>query len=355
MTMTTTSVQARIVVAGVDTHADTHNVTVLGIRGDWLGNKEFPTTLAGCADLLAFVAGFGVIDKFGIELTGSYGAGLTRYLIGQSVEVIDIDIPHPFTRSRKGKNDRIDSEMAARKVLSGQATTVPKDTTGIIEAIRNLKVARDSAVKSRTIALQNLRDLLVTAPAELRESVSTLKTLKATAKHFATVRPDPTRLADPEQAAKTALKRLAKRIMHLNEEIADADKDMTDLTKQAAPTLLTLDSVGTQHAAQLLITAGGNIGRIRSEAAFARLCGVAPIPVASGKTSRMRLHRGGDRQANKTLYMITINRLGHHKPTRDYVQRRSTEQLSTRDIIRCLKRYIAREAYGALKKDLSWA
>lgn len=152
-----------------------------------------------------------------------------------------------------------------------------------------------------------------------------------------------------------ALRRLGKRILHLDEEIADADNDMTTLTKQAAPTLLTLDSVGTQHAAQLLITAGGNIGRIRSEAAFARLCGVAPIPVASGKTSRMRLHRGGDRQANKALYMITINRLGHHQATRDYVKRRSTQQLSKRDIIRCLKRYIARETYGALKKDLNWA
>lgn len=199
MTTTTAPVQARIVVAGVDTHADTHNVTVLDIQGRWLANQEFPTTSAGYADLLAFVAGFGVIDRLGIELTGSYGAGLTRYLTGHGVEVVDIDIPHPFTRSRKGKNDRIDSEMAARKVLSGQATTVPKDTTGIIEALRNLKVTRDSAVKSRTIALQNLRDLLITAPAELRESVNPLKTLTAKAKHFAAVRPDPTRLADPNK------------------------------------------------------------------------------------------------------------------------------------------------------------
>jgi transposase len=351
MTTTTTATQTRIVIAGVDTHADTHDVTVLGLDGGWLGHQQFPATLSGYRDLLDWVASFGVIDRIGIELTGSYGAGLTRFLIGHGIEVLEIDIPHHHTRARKGKDDRIDSEAAARKVLSGEATTIPKDSSGIVEAIRLLKVARDSAVKSRTIALQNIRDELVTAPAVLRESVSHLKTLQAKAKHFATVRPDPTRLADPTQAAKTALRRLGKRVLFLTEEITDADQEMAALVARVAPTLLSLDRVGTQHAAQLLITAGGNPDRIRSEAAFARLCGVAPVPISSGKTHRMRLHRGGDRQANKTLYMITINRLGGHQPSKDYMERRTREGLSKQDVIRCLKRFIAREVFKALQAD----
>lgn len=353
MTTSTVKTQSQIVVAGVDTHADTHNVTVLGADGRWLGNDEFDTTQTGYRSLLDWVAGFGVIDRFGIELTGSYGAGLTRFLLSQGVEVIEVDIPHPNTRAKKGKDDRIDSEAAARKVLSGEATTIPKDTTGIVEAIRQLKIARDSAVKSRTIALQNIRDLLVTGPADLRESVTGLS-LKAKAKHFATCRPDPARLNEPAHACKAALKALGRRVVFLNEEIRDADKAMDALTKQAAPTLLSLSRIGTQHAAQLLITAGTTPNRIRSEAAFARLCGVAPVPISSGKTSRVRLHRGGDRQANKTLYMIIINRLGCHQPTKDYSARRTTDGLSKKDVIRCLKRYLVREVFKAIKTDLNW-
>jgi transposase len=354
MATTTLKTQSQIVVAGVDTHADTHNVTVLGSDGRWLGNDEFPTTPTGYQTLLDWVGGFGVIDRFGIELTGSYGAGLTRFLLGQGIEVIEVDIPHPNTRARKGKDDRIDSEAAARKVLSGEATTIPKDTTGAVEAIRQLKVARDSAVKSRTIALQNIRDLLVTAPADLRESVAGLKTLQAKAKHFALCRPDTGKLHDPVQACKAALKALGKRVVFFNDEITDADKAMAALVAETAPTLLSLDRVGTQHAAQLLITAGSTPNRIRSEAAFARLCGVAPVPISSGKTHRMRLHRGGDRQANKTFYMIVINRLGKHQPTRDYMARRTADGLSKKDVIRCLKRYLVREIFQALKKDLNW-
>lgn len=352
MTLTTPQTQAQIVVAGVDTHTDTHDVTVLGIDGRWLGHDKFPTTRTGYEQLLEWVAGYGLIDRVGVELSGSYGAGLTRHLTAAGVTVIDVDIPHPFTAARKGKDDRIDSEQAARKLLSGEATTIPKDTTGPIEALRNLKVARDSAVKSRTIGLQNIRDLLLTAPARLRESVTGM-TLPAKANHFAACRPDPARLGDPEQAVKKALRALGRRIQALNEEIAEADKDMKTLTGQVAPTLLALDSVGPQHAAQLMITVGNNTGRIRSEAAFARLCGVAPVPISSGKTHRMRLHRGGDRQANKALYMMAINRLGRHPETQAYAARRTADGLSKQDIIRCLKRYIAREVFNAIQTDLN--
>lgn len=354
MSITPIKMQSQVVVAGVDTHADTHHVTVLGLDGRWLGDDEFQATPDGYRAALDWVASFGIIDRIGIELTGSYGAGLTRHLIAAGIQVIEVDIPHPNTRAKKGKDDRIDSEEAARKVLSGQATTIPKDTTGVVEAIRQLKVVRDSAVKSRTIALQNIRDLLVTAPAQLRQSVSGLKTLQAKAKHFAVSRPDHTRLHEPTHACKTALKRLGQRVLTLNDEINDADKEMDTLLAQSAPTLLALNRVGTQLAAQLLITAGSTPNRIRSEAAFARLCGVAPVPISSGKTSRMRLHRGGDRQANRALYMIVINRLGGHQPTKDYLARRTNNGLSKRDVIRCLKRYVIREVFTALKTDLNW-
>lgn len=354
MTITPITAQARVVIAGVDTHADTHNVSVVGLDGRLVDNDEFPATLAGYQRLLDWVAGFGIIEAFGIELTGSYGAGLTRFVQQQGVRVVEVDIPHPSVRAKKGKDDRIDSEEAARKVLSGQATTIPKDTTGPVEAIRQWKIARDSAVKSRTIALQNIRDLLVTAPAVLRESVRQLRSLQATAKHFAACRPDLTRQHDPVQAAKAALRALGRRTVFLTEEIKDADAAMDTLVKEIAPTLLSLDRVGTQHAAQLLITAGSTPNRIRSEAAFARLCGVAPVPASSGKTTRMRLHRGGDRQANRALYLIVINRLGGHQPTKDYLARRTANGHDKRDTIRALKRYLVREIFKALKTDLNW-
>ncbi len=277
------------------------------------------TTATGYQCLLDWLAGFGPIERIGVESTGTYAAGLTRHLTVAGVRVVEVNTPHSHTRARQGKNDVIDAEAAARKAFTGEATSQPKNTFGVIEAIRILRLARESAVKSRTVALTQLGDVLVTAPAGLRESI-TAATSRGKATQCARLRPDMARINEPLQAAKFAL-----------------------------------CGIGTGHASQLLITAGQNIDRLNSDAAFARLCGVAPIPVSSGKTQRMRLHRRGDRQANRALYMIAICRLKYDPRTIAYVQRRTAEGLSKKDVIRCLKRFIAREVYNALKLDLNTA
>lgn len=343
-----------IVIGGVDAHAQTHHVVAIDLSGRRLGSREFQATSKGYRQALNWLAGFGVIEKVGIESTGSYAAGLTRFLLEQQVEVVEVNQPHAHLRARRGKDDAIDAEAAALKALSGQADAVPKKTTGIVESIRIIRLARDSAVRSRTRALLQLRDVLITSPAELREQI-TERTTGALVRRCAGLRPDRDALADPFHAAKHVLRSLAGRIEVFDEEIAEADRQFAVLVRAAAPTLTSKLAIGPGHAAQLLITAGENIDRLRSEAAFARLCGVAPIPVSSGKTQRMRLHRGGDRKANSTLHLTAVCRLRHHEPTIAYAKRRLTEGLSKKDILRCLKRFIAREVFHDLKTDIGLA
>lgn len=341
-----------ILVAGIDTHKDTHHVALIDMNGRELADHAFPVTTSGYRQLLDWVAGHGVIDRVGVELTGSYGAGLTRFLQGAGVTVLEVNTTDKATRARRGKDDRIDAFAAAHKVLAGMATATPKDTTGLVESIRVLKLARDSAVKNRTKALNQIKDLRITAPAELRETLDGLG-LTQIARKAAAFRPDRTRLSDPTQAAKLALKRLGDRVAALEAEISDADKDLTVLVTEAAPSLITHPRIGIKTAAQFIVTIGANIDRIHSDAAFARICGAAPIPVSSGKTNRMRLHRGGDRQANSALHIIVIGRFIDHQPTIDYRDRKLAQGHSKRDIIRALKRYVAREVFNTLKTDLN--
>ena len=339
------------VIAGVDTHQRTHHAAVIDQDGRLLGEREFPASRAGYAALIAWTSSHGPVVAVGVESTGSYGAGLAMALLVAGVEVFEVDRPEKTTRARRGKSDAIDAESAARQVLAGTVTGRPKIKTGIVESIRAVKIPRDSAVKDRTRAYSQLRDLATTAPDELREELLPLSG-KARVKKAATYRPDSSRLGDPTQATKRALKTLSARIRALDAEIAEADKVLATLTAQAVPTLLAMPQVGVQSAAQLAITAGQNIDRMRSEAAFAKLCGVAPIPASSGKITRMRLSRGGDRQANSALYMVIIGRLKNHQPTRDYRERRAREHTNDADTIRSLKRYLARSTYQALRKDL---
>jgi transposase len=342
---------AQVVVAGVDTHLDTHHVAVVTLTGRPVADAAFPATSAGYRALLDWVAAHGVIDRIGVELTGSYGAGLTRHLLAAGVTVLEVNTADRATRARRGKDDRTDAIAAAGKVLAGTATAVPKDTSGPIESMRLLHSARESAVKARTQALNELQAVRTTSPAGLRESLPTTTSALVTA--AARLRPDPARLATPEQAAKLALRRLATRIRHLTEEIEDAERDLTALVAATAPTLLAAVGVGPITAATLLVAVGQNIDRIRSEAALARLTGTAPIPVSSGRTSRHRLHRGGNRQANRAIHTIALTRLAHDQRTRDYRDRRLAEGLSKRDVIRVLKRAIVREIYRCLKTDLA--
>jgi transposase len=341
------------IIVGVDSHKDTHQAAVLDAdNGALLGNRGFAASTRGYHELDVWLATLGEIDRIGMECTGSYAAGLTRYFRQRHVDVLEVTTTHRATTARRGKDDGIDAEMAARKVLSGEAKALAKDTTGIIESIRLLKVARESAIKSRTVALLQIRDVLITAPSEIREHVEAVKGLGHRVNRAGALRPDLERLDEPFHAAKFALRQLSRRVKAFDEEIKDVDTHLARLVAECAPHLLSCLGIGTQHAAQLLITAGQNLDRLRNDGAFARLCGVAPIPISSGKTNRMRLHRGGDRRANSTLHLIAVARLRLDPRTRDYMERRRADGLSKRDVLRCLKRFIAREVFNALKLDL---
>ena len=341
------------VTGGVDTHLDTHHGAALDQLGQVLGTRAFPVSRRGFADLLGWLAGFGEIDRVGVEGTGSYGATLTRFLTDRGVSVVEVDRPNRKDRRQHGKSDPIDAVNAARAVQAGTAAGTPKLRTGPVEAIRVLRVERTSAVKARAAASQQLGALLVSAPLELSEALLSLSSRERVAR-CARMRVAHTGvLTDPNLALKTALRRLARRIQTLDTEIAAVDADLNTLVAAVAPTTIARFGVGTDVAGQLLVTAGDNPDRLRNDAAFARLCGVAPIPASSGRTDRHRLHRGGDRQANRALYMATIVRLGRHQATRDYMTRRRQQGLTKLEIIRCLKRYLARETLTAIRTDLA--
>jgi transposase len=329
---------------GVDTHLDSHTAAVIDAVGRVLGTQQFPATAAGYAALLAWMRGHGRLSRVGVEGTGAYGAGLARRLRGEDVEVIEVDRPDRKARRFQGKSDPLDAIAAAKAALAGERTGTPKQRDGRVEALRNLRVARRSAVGQRADTQRQIKTLIVTAPDELRTRLRglTVKELIATC---ANLRPDRADAATPATATKIALRSLARRHQQLSTEIADLDELLEPLVTAVSPALVAANGVGTDVAGQLLVTAGENHDRLVSEAAFAMLCGVAPIPASSGKTTRHRLNRGGDRQANKALYRVVLCRLRWDPRTRAYAERRTKEGLSKKEIIRCLKRYVARELY----------
>lgn len=334
------------VFAGVDTHSRTHHAAVIDRLGRQLADAEFPATPAGYRDLEAWLRARGLVVAVGVEGTGSYGAGLARHLTRSGLTVIEVDRPDRRVRRRLGKSDPIDAYAAAAAVASGRAAGTPKTGDGTVEAIRMLRVARTSAVKARTCAINQITTLLVTAPETVRSAAAGLRRA-ALIGHLARLRPG-TDLADPVHAAKASLRILARRWQHLDAEVRELDGQIHTLVKHTAPALLDLPGVGTETASQLLVTAGDNPERLRSAASFAALCGAAPVPASSGKTRRHRLCRGGDRQANRALHTIALTRMSHDPRTRTYVQRRTTEGLSKKEIMRCLKRYIANEIHRTL-------
>lgn len=338
----------RRVVGGVDTHADTHHAAVVLMNGRRVADREFPATRAGYADLLEWMRSFGRVQAVGVEGTGSYGAALARHLADAKVKVVEVNRPDRRQRRAKGKSDSLDAYAAAEAVLADKARAVPKAGTGVTESIRMLHLVRAGAVKARTACLNELRALLVTAPAELREQLAGLKGARL-AEACARLRPS-TELADPAQSAKAALRHLAARHRALTTEIDTAYAQLKALIEQALPDLLAVHGVGVETAAQLLTTCGDNPDRLRSEGAFAALCGVSPVPASSGKTRRHRLNHGGDRQANRALYVVVLSRMSCDPSTRAYVQRRTAEGLSKREIIRCLKRYVARRIYKIITR-----
>ena len=335
-----------VVVGGVDTHSEVHHAAVLDAVGRELADREFPATTAGYRALLGWLHSFGELARVGVEGTSSYGAGLARHLHAAGIVVVEVDRPDRRTRRARGKSDPIDAYAAARAALAGTRTVVPKAGDGIVEAIRALRVTRRGAVKARTATINQLKGLLITAPAEIREPLAGLSTAVLIPTCLA-LRPTGS-VADPAQAVRLVLRRLARRYQFLSTEIGLADAELRKLVTAAAPSMLTRLGVGVEVTGQLLTTVGDNPDRMRSEAAFAHLCGAAPIPASSGKTRRHRLNRGGDRAANNALYTVVLARLRLDERTRAYAARRTAEGLSKREIIRCLQRYVARELYHAL-------
>ena len=334
------------VIVGVDTHLDEHVAVAIDHHAARLGEYRLATTAKGYEGLESWAIGLGEVATFGVEGTGSYGAGLARYLAQCGHTVIEVNRPDRSTRRRLGKSDPLDAEMAARSVLAGVARDSPKSGVDKVEMIRVLKIVKDSAMKARTQSMNQMKALVVTAPVELREDLAALDARRLVDR-CCSFRPG--RLATPAAAAKHALRLLARRHSQLTSEIEGVDEELVRLTAETAPALVNTFGVGADTAATLLVAAGSNPERLRSESAFAALCGVNPIPASSGKTDRHRLNRGGDRQANAALYRIVLVRLRHDERTREYMRRRTREGMTKPEIIRCLKRYVARQVFAILR------
>ena len=338
----------RKVIVGVDTHKHLHVAVAIDHNGARLAEHSASADTAGYAQLEAWAKSLGAVEQFGIEGTGSYGAGLTSFLRRRGHRIIEVNRGDRRMRRQNGKSDTLDAEAAARSVLSGSATSIPKNADGLSEMIRQIKVARDTARKARSSAIIALKTVIVNAPAELRESLDGLGD-KALLERCAGFRIR--EMNSTTASAKHTLRSLARRWLQLDQEIKDHDAALDQLTKEASPTLRDGFGIGPDTAAEILVVVGDNPDRIRSEAAFAKLCGTCPIPASSGMTNKHRLYRGGHRQANSALYRAVIVRMRFHQPTIDYVARRTQEGLTKKDIIRCLKRYLAREVYQRVMID----
>jgi transposase len=344
--MAMTIVESRPVTGGVDTHLDEHTAAVVDGNGGVLEVASFPASAAGYQGLFDWMTGFGSIARVGVEGTGAYGAGLARHLRRQGVTVIEVDRPNRQARRLQGKSDPLDAVEAARAALSGRAQGTPKTGDGHVEAIRALLVARRSARSSRIAVLGQMRHLVVTAPDDLRTQLK--GTTKAVLIEQTAALP-PGAGDDPARQATTlALRMLGQRVCSLEDDIAELDARLRSHVVAAAPQLLEIFGVGVHTAAILLAAVGDNSGRIHSEAAFAKLCGVAPLAASSGKVTRHRLNRGGNREANHALWRIAMVRMSSDPRTRAYVARKVDEGRNKPEILRLLKRYIAREVFAKL-------
>lgn len=337
------------VVIGVDTHKHVHVAAVMDTIGGILATLTITTDNGGFKQLLEWAPGFGKVLAFGIEGTGSYGATLTSFLRRHGHKVVEAGRPDRRSRRANGKSDTLDAENAARSVLAGFATATPKSADGAVEMIRQLKIAHDSAVTDRSAAMVTMKAMLVHGSDELRRETSR-KSQIMLARHLAALRPRT--LASPDDALRHSLRSLARRWQQLDAEAKELSSMIAQLVVDTAPQLLEQFGIGVDTAAEILIVVGDNPERIRSEAAFAKLAGISPVPTGSGMTSgRHRVNHGGHRQLNAAIYRTVIVRMRFHEPTVAYVARRTTEGKSKREIIRCLKRYVIREVYHLIKID----
>jgi transposase len=347
MTMTTI---ARRITGGIDTHLDVHVAAALDERGALLGTESFPTTPRGYRNLLAWlVESFGTVELVGVEGTGSYGAGLTRHLHRHGISVVEVDRPNrqkragarasptPLTRCLPPGPPK--AAMPTDRPRPGPETSRPCGFCG---------VARGSARRSRTQALNQMRSLISTAPDELRaelRDLSIYKVLEVTSAYRHTGKTDVTAVT------KLTLRTLARRALSLEAEVKEIDSILKTLVAQTAPQLSAIDGVGTDVASALLVAAGDNPERLKNEATFAKLCGVAPLDASSWKNERRRLNHGGDRQANSALWHIVFTRMVKDPRTKHYIERRMKDGKTKKEAIRCLKRYVAREVFTTLPRS----
>lgn len=345
--MATVPQQEVRVTVGVDTHEDVHVAVALDQLGRWLGELSIATNRGGFARLVAWASGYGVIDRIGIEGTGSWGAGLSRWLRAEGLVTVEVDRPDRKTR-RHGKSDTLDAEAAARAVLSGTATAVPKTADGPVEMIRVLRLTRRSAVKNRTMTANQISAVTTTAPDDLREQLRGLsipKRVALAAKYRIAHEP-----STVSEATRFALRELARRYQQLTEQIQRLDAQLDRLVAATAPALVAKHGIGTHTAAALLVSAGDNPERLVHEGSFAHLTGAAPLDASSGKQQRHRLNRGGDRDANAALYQIALTRSSRDEGTKLYLKRRIAEGKTKKEAFRCLKRYVAREVHRPSSK-----
>jgi transposase len=335
------------VIAGVDTHADTHHVALINEYGKHLGDRKFLAVGSGYREIAEYITGAGPVIAVGVEGTGSYGAELARVLGKDGFIVKELNRPNRAARRLHGKSDPLDAYQAAESVLADRGVSTPKTRDGYVEALRVLRTARTSALKARTAVLTQISGVLTAAPEAVRAKYRG-QTSEARAKAMAATRPSGD-IADPAAATAATLKRMGARYQYLNTEITETDAELDHIIARHAPAILEVKGVGTAVASQLLVTVGDNPERLTSEAQFAALTGTAPIPASSGKTTRHRLSRGGDRAANAAIHRIVLVRMSTDQRTKNYVAKRTTEGKSKMETMRCLKRYVAREIYRVLR------
>ncbi|CAL9374089.1 IS110 family transposase ISBli6 [Streptomyces sp. enrichment culture] len=334
----------------MDTHGEVHVAAVVPPPGKVLGTESFPATAAGYRRLPVWARKRGTVGRAGVEGTDTFGLGLSRYLLAQHVQVFEVNRPDRSARRLLGKSDPLDAQAAARAVLSGRARAQAKSGDGPVHAARIHKPAKDSAVKARTQAINQLKAVLVIADPALRERMSSL----GNAELFRTcARLDPPDGGGDEdgvaQATHMTLRMLAERIEQLSGQINELNQRLTRLVERHAPQLLVPVGIGPDSAVTPLITMGDNPERLNTKAPFAALCAVSPIEYSSGRRSTRRLNHGGDRQANAALHRIVFTRLRHDPRTRAYYERRTREGKTRRGTIRCLKRYAAREVFNLVR------
>lgn len=333
-------------VIGVDTHKASHTAAVVSPQGAELATRTLPADAFGYRRLLAFVRRHTTDRRvWAVEGSSSYGSGLTTYLLDHQEWVVEVDRPKRPARRNGAKSDALDALRAAREALAHKHLAQPR-RRGIREAIRVLQRTRQGAVQARSRALCHLRALLVTAREPLRNSLRRLDA-NTLLTRCSRLRTHP-RQSIEHRATVTALRATARRALALQAEASDLESQLQVLVHDMAAPLLDEPGVGVVTAAEILC-AWSHPGRLRSEAAFAAMAGVAPIPASSGQLVRHRLNRGGDRRLNCALHTIVRTRLACHEETKHYVDRRTRQGKTQREIRRCLKRFVARRLFRLLE------